>query len=237
MGQYEQEALREALIWKRKMERNSSMIIKGSKQIQTKINEKIPQKVHRTITDSVRKMMELSLTSSSYIYSVDAKEYWTFEEREREVKRRLNQYRKTAMVEGAGTGAGGVFLGLADFPMLLSIKMKFLFDAGQIYGIDVRRYEERMFLLHTFMVAYSSEEKRRKALYVLVNWEQEKLTFNHMDWQTLQQEYRDSLDVVKMLQLVPGFGAIVGAWANRKLMNQLGETVMNVYRLRLLQSK
>ncbi len=29
------------------------------------------------------------------------------------------------MIEGAGTGAGGIFLGLSDFPLLLGIKVKF----------------------------------------------------------------------------------------------------------------
>ena len=33
---------------------------------------------------------------------------------------------------------------------------------------------------------------------------------NQVDWQQLQQEYRDTIDFRKMLQLVPGIGAIVG---------------------------
>ena len=32
---------------------------------------------------------------------------------------------KIAAAEGAGTGAGGILLGLADFPLLLGIKIKF----------------------------------------------------------------------------------------------------------------
>jgi hypothetical protein len=34
---------------------------------------------------------------------------------------------------------------------------------------------------------------------------------------------------------VPGIGAFVGAYANNNLLKHLGETAMNVYRLRLLQ--
>lgn len=37
-----------------------------------------------------------------------------------------------------------------------------------------------------------------------------------------------------MLQLLPGIGAMVGAVANYNLLDQLGETAMNSYRLRLL---
>jgi hypothetical protein len=57
--------------------------------------------------------------------------------------------------------------------------------------------------------------------------------FNSFDWRTFQQEYRDYMDIAKMLQLVPGIGAVVGAYANFKLMDELGYTVKNAYRLRL----
>ena len=55
-----------------------------------------------------------------------------------------------------------------------------------------------------------------------------------LDWREFQQEYRDHIDFVKMLQLVPGIGAVVGALANYNLLDQLGETAKNCYRLRLL---
>ena len=46
--------------------------------------------------------------------------------------------------EGAGTGAGGILLGLADFPLLLTIKIKFLFDVATLYGFDTSNKEERL---------------------------------------------------------------------------------------------
>ena len=51
---------------------------------------------------------------------------------------------KIAAAEGAGTGAGGILLGLADFPLLLTIKIKFLFDAATLYGFDTSKQEERL---------------------------------------------------------------------------------------------
>ncbi|HEX8505766.1 MAG TPA: EcsC family protein, partial [Hymenobacter sp.] len=44
--------------------------------------------------------------------------------------------------------------------------------------------------------------------------------------------YRDYIDLAKMAQLVPVIGAAVGAVANYRLIEQLGETAMNCYRLR-----
>jgi hypothetical protein len=40
-----------------------------------------------------------------------------------------------------------------------------------------------------------------------------------------------------MAQLIPGIGAVVGIVVNYKLINQLGETAMNGYRMRLYQSQ
>ena len=113
--------------------------------------------------------------------------------------------------------------------------MKFLFEAAAIYGFDTDEYEERLFLLHIFLLAFSSEEKRKDALFIIENWEQQKYEIADMDWREFQQEYRDHIDLVKMFQLLPGIGAVVGAFANYKLLDQLGETAMNSYRLRLLR--
>lgn len=231
---YEENALKTALRFERSMQKKSSLLQRKSKIVQNRINAKIPTKIHGVVTESIKTMIQLSLTTSKYIYPMEVNEQWTLQEREVQVKERLKQYRHTAMIEGAGTGAGGIVLGIADFPLLLSIKMKFLFDVGRIYGFDVKNYEERMFLLHVFLLAFSSDEKRKEVLETVVNWENEKDKWKELDWKSLQLEYRDTIDFVKMLQLVPGIGAVVGAWANGKFLAQLGETAMNAYRLRLL---
>jgi hypothetical protein len=60
---------------------------------------------------------------------------------------------------------------------------------------------------------------------------------NSFDWRTFQQEYRDYIDLAKLMQLVPGIGAVVGAVANFRLMDKLGETAVNAYRMRVLKDK
>jgi hypothetical protein len=56
-----------------------------------------------------------------------------------------------------------------------------------------------------------------------------------MDWRVFQQEYRDYIDFVKMFQLLPCVGAVVGAYANYNLLDHLGEVAKNCYRIRILQ--
>ncbi|KGP72272.1 EcsC family protein [Pontibacillus yanchengensis] len=235
-AQYEANVLEEANRWVKQMEKKSSIIQRRSKHIQSLINKKVPDRVHSVVTESVKQMIQLALTSSKYIYKVEIKEDATLEERENMIKERLRQYKRTAALEGAGTGAGGILLGAADFPLLLSIKMKFLFDVGQLYGYDVTKYEERMYLLHLFILAFSSDEQKKSVLETVLHWEKEKLEWREVDWKTLQMEYRDTIDFVKMMQLIPGIGALVGAWGNYRLLEQLGETAMNGYRLRMLSS-
>ncbi|WP_085506897.1 EcsC family protein [Thalassobacillus devorans] len=237
LSSYEEQVLREAKRWEKSLSKRDTLIQRSSKRIQTKINKKIPERVHQVVTESIRKMIEAALTSSEYIDPVEIKSDASFREREVMVYERMKRYKRTAAVEGAGTGAGGLLLGMADFPLLLSIKMKFLFDVGQLYGCEVQNYQERMYILHVFMLAFSSDNKQKEVAAIINHWEQEQLKWKEVDWKSLQLEYRDTIDFVKMLQLIPGFGAVVGAWANTKLLEQLGETAMNCYRLRTLRDR
>lgn len=234
MNHYEQKAYEEVQEWKRKLLKRSNLIKRVSKKAQEKINEKIPEKVHTVITDSIKNMVKMTVAGSSFTTKMEMTRNSSLEEREKKFTEKIAVYQKTATVEGAGTGAGGILLGLADFPLLLSIKMKFLFEAAAVYGFDTKEYEERLFILHIFQLAFSSEEKRKETLQIIENWEERKKEIIDMDWQEFQQEYRDYIDFVKMLQLVPGIGAIVGAYANYNLMEHLGEVAKNAYRIRIL---
>lgn len=237
MNEYELKIYEEIEEWRRKLTKRSSILNRVSKKAQTKINEKIPEKVHQVITDSLKNLVKATLVGSEFTTKKGQSTGLTLQQRDEQLSKKLEMFRKTAMIEGAGTGAGGIFLGLADFPLLLSIKMKFLFEAAAIYGFDTTKYEERLFLLHVFQLAFSSNETRKETLIVIEHWEQEKERLTEMNWREFQQEYRDYIDFVKMLQLVPGIGLFVGAYANYHLLDHLGETAMNAYRLRLIKQQ
>lgn len=68
------------------------------------------------------------------------------------------------MIEGAGTGAGGILIGLTDLPLLLGIKIKLLYELASIYGFDVKDYRERMYILNIFQLAFSSQDHVNKIL-------------------------------------------------------------------------
>jgi hypothetical protein len=229
---YEEKAYDELLDWQRKIRKRGNKFGRMSKHVQNKLNAMIPEKVHQVFSEAVKGMVQSVLSGSNLVFKKTFPEMFTLEEKEEKIKEQLDKYRKTATIEGAGTGAGGLLLGLADFPLLLSIKLKFLYDVARIYQYDLKNLEERIFLLMVFQLAFSSDEKRIETLNIIENWDTEKKRLTDLDWKRFQQEYRDYIDIVKMLQLVPGIGAAVGAYANYKLLDRLGETAIYAYRMR-----
>lgn len=236
MNDYEQKVYQEIEAWERKILKDPGLVNRVSKKAQLKVTEMIPEKVHKVLTESIKNMVKATLFGSNITTRKHKETGMSIEERDKLLKQKVTSYRKTAVIEGAGTGAGGILLGLADFPLLLSIKMKFLYEAATVYGFDTKKYEERLYILHVFKLAFSSDEKRKETFRILENWEEERKNLVDMDWREFQQEYRDYIDLVKMLQLVPGLGAIVGAYANYNLLDHLGETAMNTYRMRLINT-
>lgn len=232
MDAYEQRALSELASWKKKVVKKSGMFERTSKKVQIKVNSYIPEKIHKAITESIRSMIQAVLSGSKYMSKERNVIMLSLEQKEEWVKETISAYRKTAVIEGVGTGAAGLLIGMADFPLLLSIKMKLLFEISRLYGFDPNQYEERLFILHIFQLAFSSEKKKRETLRIIQGWNEGNRP--EIQWQEFQQEYRDYIDLLKMFQLVPGFGAAVGAYANHHLLEQLGETAINCYRIRLL---
>ena len=57
-------------------------------------------------------------------------------------------------------------------------------------------------------------------------------TLDGVDWRKFQQEYRDYIDLAKMAQMIPLIGAPVGAVVNYRLLDKLGETAIEAYRMR-----
>ncbi|KAA6454147.1 EcsC family protein [Bacillus atrophaeus] len=224
--------LNEAFQWKMRFLRKSSMFERFSKGVQMKVNERIPEKIHAAVTESIKKMVEATMLGSNMTAFKKDTSSLSVREKDKLAKKTIASYQKMAAAEGIGTGAGGFMLGVADFPLLLSIKMKCLFTLSSIYGFDVKNRDERLHLLLIFQLAFSSDEHRKKVFSALENWETVK---EDIDWRVFQQEYRDYIDVVKLFQLLPGIGAAVGGIANYKLLAQLGETARHVFHLRLLK--
>jgi uncharacterized protein (DUF697 family) len=234
---YEEKVIEEFKEWEKSIDVDAKpgLFDRMAKKVQNKINSIIPEKFHEVVTTAVKNVTQITLKGSEFLTkSVDVSGL-SLEEKEELIKKKIESYKKIAAAEGAGTGAGGIMLSAADFPLLLSIKMKMLFEIANLYGFDSKEYDERLYILHTFQLAFSGDERKSEIYKTMKNWEVEKANLSVMDWRVFQQEYRDYLDLAKLLQMVPGIGAAVGAYANYNLVNELAETAMNAYRMRIIE--
>lgn len=235
---YEYQVQTDLKAWQSKMSQRPSFGDALSKAVQAKMNRIIPEKVHRGITEAIKGMVRGVLFGAQHTAPKPAP-FTSLKIAEDAVERRIKFYRHAAAAEGGLTGAGGILLSLADFPILLSMKLKMLFDIAALYGYDVLDYKERLYILHIFQLAFSSQKHRRRIYFEMVDWDAKKHLLpddvHRFDWRTFQQEYRDYIDLAKLAQLVPGIGAVVGYVVNFRLVKKLGKTAMNAYRMRRLK--
>ena len=217
------------------MQRPPSFTNRVTTSVQHRINRIIPEKVHQVVTEGIKQMIRVVIFGAS-LTTFQKQKLLSIENIEINVQKRIKFYRTAAATEGALTGYGGILLGFADFPLWLSLKMKMLFEIASHYGYDIKDYKERIYILHIFQLTFSSQKHRNTVYELLADWEnQEGLLpddLNQFDWRTFQLEYRDYIDLAKLLQLIPGIGAIIGAYINYRLTNTLGNNAMNAYRMR-----
>lgn len=241
---YEEQTIKKLLMWERKFNKPEGVLEKASRSVSARINTVIPDKVHDALTSAVKGIVQTTLFTMDYIPKNEPLRGASLADSDIRAEELLSLYKKIAAAEGAGTGAGGIMLGLVDFPALIAIKIKFLFELAHAYGYSTRDYRERLFILYVFQLAFSSRSTQAELLHTVKTWQTRAAALtgdspqpDQIDWRQLQQEYRDTIDFRKMLQLIPGIGAVIGAWANYGLLDELGQTGMNAYRIRRLADK
>lgn len=236
---YEEKMMKELRAWRHKMLRKPGYFNAVAKRLQDKINSWIPEKIHQGITATIKQMIRGVLFGAKWT-TKSKKKFSNIREQDEAVLETIRIYRTTAAAEGAVTGAGGLLLGLADFPLLIAIKMKLLFEIASIYGYSVNDYRERIYILHIFQLAFSSAKHRRNVFLAMEHWTEKSRNLpediHQFDWRSFQQEYRDYIDLAKMAQLIPVIGAPVGAVVNFRLIRKLGHTAMQAYHMRWAES-
>ncbi|TCZ70155.1 EcsC family protein [Flaviaesturariibacter aridisoli] len=238
MQQYTRWAIQQSRKWQAEMQKRPSALSRVSQRVQAKVNAFIPEKAHRVITAAIRHMVEGVLFGARHLSRTKALA-GPLHRVEAAVEERIRYYKHAAAAEGGLTGAGGFWTSMADFPLLLGFKLKLLFDVATLYGYNLSDYRERVYLLHIFQLAFSSQERRRTVFAQMQNWSEHAHELpedvQDFDWRRFQQEYRDYIDIAKMAQLIPGIGAVVGFVANYQLVDRLGQTAMNAYRMRWME--
>src|SRR5690606_41821890 len=112
---YRKKVMIELAFWKYKMTKKQPVGAVWAKNIQAKLNDLIPERVHQVITFTIEKMVKGVLFGATYTVT-SPKANGSFQLREAYVRKFIDTYKKTASVEGAVTGAGGIAMGIADLP-------------------------------------------------------------------------------------------------------------------------
>jgi hypothetical protein len=232
---YEDNARRELAAWRNKLSQPPGPMDAAAKHMQATVNRLIPEKVHAAITKAIEGLTRGIVTGADWL-TAEPLTGAGLEERERRVTAASEAWRIAAAAEGGVTGAAGFLGSAADFPALLALKFKLLVETAALYGHDAKDWRERLYILWVFQLAFSSGASRIEQLQRLADWDKNLAALpagpEDFDWRRFQQEYRDHIDLAKLVQMLPVVGAPVGALVNFNLMQKLAETAKGAYRMR-----
>ena len=154
-----------------------------------------------------------------------------------------------SLLEGAGIGLGGYTLILVDIPSLLTIHLRLICQIALCYGCDIRRIEERGYILKILQLGYTSSsfrDKRRvlKELKIVRGLISKGATWKQLEKMVFVKGVREhvkklgiQLTKKRLAKLIPILGAILSARINYKLTSDVGKAAYSEYRKRFLLEK
>ncbi|HLO38613.1 MAG TPA: EcsC family protein, partial [Lacibacter sp.] len=107
---YNSAAQHEMKAWQRQMLKKPSLLNSLSKGVQTKINSWIPEKIHVAITATIKQLIK-AVVFGTKLTTAKPLANASLQEREIAIEKKIDNYKKTAAVEGGIAGAGGILLG------------------------------------------------------------------------------------------------------------------------------
>jgi hypothetical protein len=237
---YETEQVRQIAAWKSKPPNPLSELVKKITLAGADYVEKvIPDDLVRVAIEKAYKASEL-LDAREAIQRLagikDLRELWhkPLEECDRLACRVHVESQTLATVEGAATGAGGVFTTLIDLPLLFVLSLRTILKIGHCYGYPLEHGKDQRFVLGVLIAATSgSLEIKRKRLDQLR--ELEHLLIEETQEEILAEEALSLLFQLEIFEDIPGVGAISGAWLNLSFMRRVDHTAQRVFQERWLR--
>ncbi|RAP76827.1 EcsC family protein [Paenibacillus montanisoli] len=148
---------------------------------------------------------------------------------------------KTAAVQGATTGIGGIFTLAIDIPLLLGISLKALQEIAICYGYDPTDQSERIFIVKCLQFSSSDIVGKKAILEDLAAFHSGEKSGQVMSqlqgWREVMFTYRDNFGWKKMFQMIPIAGILFGAYLNRSTLQNVTETGKMMYRKRRILEK
>lgn len=139
-----------------------------------------------------------------------------------------------ATVEGALTGAGGVWTTLLDVPLLLTLCLRTIIKNGQCYGYPLDRPSDEAWVLGAFALALSSTRERREELRTRLR-EIEDLMLEETQENVVVEEIAALLAQIEVFEDIPLFGALTGGLLNLSVAHRADVTARHLFQERWLR--
>ena len=155
--------------------------------------------------------------------------------------------------EGAGTGAGGVFLLAADIPLIITIALRTIHKIGLCYGYRLTGQNEQQFIFG--ILAASGANTMEEKIAALLNLKSFEQMIANQTWRAIGEKAIEAelskegvvvaaralakqlgvnLTRRKMLQAIPVIGAAVGASVNGWYIKEVGWAARRAFQERWL---
>ena len=139
---------------------------------------------------------------------------------------------KTAQIQGATTGIGGLFTLAIDIPLILGITLKTIQEVAVSYGYDPTNQEERIFMIKCMQFSSSDIVGKKAILEELTNPQRGQGFAQLQGWREVFMTYRDNFGWKKLFQMIPVAGMIFGAFINKAAIKDVGEVANMLYKKR-----
>lgn len=143
-------------------------------------------------------------------------------------------WQAVAVIEGAATGAGGIWTTALDVPVLFALAMRTILKVGHCYGYPLDNERDRKYVLGILVVGSSSSREtkleRLGNLRDVEDWLLEETQEN-----ILTEEAASILFQLEVFEDVPGIGAFTGGLFNLAFLHKINVTAQRVFQERWLR--
>jgi hypothetical protein len=139
-----------------------------------------------------------------------------------------------ATVEGALTGAGGVWTALLDVPLLFSLCLRTIIKTGHCYGYPLDRPSDKAWVLGALAVALADTRHKRTQLMERLR-RIEELLLEEIQEDIIIEETASLLTQIEAFEDIPVFGAVTGGLLNLSVAHRTDVTARHLLQERWLR--
>ena len=240
LTEYEAEQVEKIAAWKSAFPNPFGELFRRAAQPLAKVVEFIiPDRVALYAIEAAYKASDLAATTSDIKLQAGVSDLAELRHQPLEVCDRLSRRVGTmaqgvATVEGALTGAGGIWTTLLDMPLLFTVCLRTIIKVGHCYGYPLDRPTDKAWVLGAFAVALSSTREKRAAVMSKLR-EIEDLMLEQTQEQIVIEEAAALLTQIEAFEDVPVFGAATGALLNLAVAHKTDVTARRLFQERWLR--